>query len=133
MTVPTPPPAARSREPGLAATLAPYTIARLGVLAVVAALLALTGMPFLLALLIALIVALPLSMVLFRGLRARLDAALAERGARRRAVREELRSELRGEERTRNDHLGEDVPAGSEAQRSTDREPDGGGDRPAQQ
>lgn len=128
MTVPTPPATARSREPGLAATLALYAAARLGVLAVITALLALTGMPFLLALLIALIVALPLSMVLFRGLRTRLDAALAQRGARRREQRDALRAELRGERRP-----GTGVPGGSETERPADGETDGGGDRPGQQ
>lgn len=122
MTVPTPPATARSREPGLAATLVLYTAARVGVLAVIAILLAMTGMPFLLALLIALIVALPLSTVLFRGLRARLDTALAQRGAKRREQRDSLRAELRGE-----------APGASDPERPADGEPDAGGDRPGQQ
>lgn len=130
MTVPTPPTAARSREPGLAATLALYTAARVGVLAVVAALLTLTGMPFLLALLIALVVALPLSTVLFRGLRARLDTALAQRGARRREQRDALRAELRGDAGAADGSAG---PVPSEPERPADREAETGGDRPGQQ
>ncbi|GAA4557396.1 DUF4229 domain-containing protein [Pseudonocardia xishanensis] len=85
------------REPGLAATIALYTVARLALVALIAALLALAGVPVLLAVLIGLIVALPLSMVLFRGLRARLDRALAVTGERRGAQREALRAGLRGE------------------------------------
>jgi hypothetical protein len=87
-----------SREPGLAATVLLYTLARLGLVAVVAGLLVIAGVPVLLALLIGLIVALPLSMVLFKGLRVRLDAAVAVSGARRSAEREALRARLRGED-----------------------------------
>lgn len=81
--------------PSLAGTVVRYSLARLGLVAAVAGLLVLAGVPMLIALLVALIVALPLSMFLFRGLRARLDAALAERGTQRAA----LRARLRGEER----------------------------------
>lgn len=102
MTAPTPPSSTgartqRGREPGLAATLALYTLARLVVVALVAGLLTLAGVPFLLGVLIGLIVALPLSMVLFRGLRARLDRAIAVKTARRTAERDSLRAQLRGE------------------------------------
>jgi Protein of unknown function (DUF4229) len=86
------------REPGLAVTVLLYTVARLGVVAVVAGLLVIAGVPLVLALLIGLIVALPLSMVLFKGLRMRLDAAIAAAGARRSAERESLRARLRGED-----------------------------------
>ena len=72
-------PAATERRPGLAATVGLYTLARLGLVAVVTALLLVAGVPLVIAVLVGLIVALPLSMVLFRGLRGRLDAALAER------------------------------------------------------
>lgn len=88
----------RDREPGLASTLALYTLARVAVVAVIAGLLTLAGVPVLIALLVALIVALPLSMVLFRGLRARLDRAIAVRTARRGAERDALRAQLRGEQ-----------------------------------
>ncbi len=93
MTTPVPAP-----PPGLLATVGLYTLARLGLVAVVAAALALAGVPFVIAILVALIVALPLSMVLFRGLRGRLDAAIAEVSRRRGVEREALRSRLRGEE-----------------------------------
>lgn len=82
--------------PGLGVTVALYALVRLGLLAVVAAALALAGVPFLLAVLVGLIVALPLSMVLFRGLRGRLDAALAQVQQRRSAEREALRARLSG-------------------------------------
>ena len=74
-----------------------YVGARLLVVAIIAGVLTLVGLPLLLSLLIAVVVALPLSLVLFRGLRARLareaDAATAERRGRR----EQLRAELRGD------------------------------------
>ncbi len=87
----------RAATAGPAAAVAWYTLARLGLVAVIAALLVLAGVPLLLALLVGLVVALPLSMVLFRGLRARLDAAIAEVPARRAAERSELRARLRGD------------------------------------
>jgi hypothetical protein len=95
--------------PGLAVTLALYTLARIALVAVIAALLTVAGVPLLLAVLLGLIVALPLSLVVFRSLRARLDLALAEAGRRRSAERESLRSRLRGEEPRPAD------PGGSEA------------------
>lgn len=93
MTSPTP----TERQPGLAATVALYTAARLALVAFVTALLLLAGVPFVIALLVALIVALPLSMVLFRGLRARLDSALATTRERRARERDALRARLRGD------------------------------------
>ena len=83
MSAPADPRARSAREPGLAATVALYALARLGLLALIAALLLLAGTPFVIALLVALIVALPLSMFVFRGLRTRLDVALAAARARR--------------------------------------------------
>ncbi|MCO7197191.1 DUF4229 domain-containing protein, partial [Pseudonocardia sp. McavD-2-B] len=100
MTSPTPPQAAareRAGEPGLATTVALYTLARLGLLAVLTVVLALIGVPWLVALLVALVVALPLSMVLFRGLRERLDRAIAASTARRSSERASLRAQLRGD------------------------------------
>ncbi|MEQ3539820.1 DUF4229 domain-containing protein [Pseudonocardia tropica] len=100
MTSPTPPQAAareRAGEPGPATTVALYTLARLGLLAVVTVVLALIGVPWLVALLVALVVALPLSMVLFRGLRQRLDRAIAASTARRSSERASLRAQLRGD------------------------------------
>ena len=122
MTAPTPPSSTaarpRGREPGLAATVALYALARVGIVAVVAALLTLAGVPLLLGILIGLIVALPLSMVLFRGLRARLDRAIAARTASRGPVRDSGGAPLRGE-------LVPD-PAAAGSDRSADGEPDGG-------
>ena len=92
------PDAAAGRKPGLAVTIALYALARLALVAVVAGLLALAGVPIILAVLLGLIVALPLSMVLFRGMRVRLDTAIAVAGARRSAERDALRARLRGEE-----------------------------------
>jgi hypothetical protein len=83
--------------PGLLPTVGLYALARLGLVAVIAVLLVLAGVPGLIAVLVALVVALPLSMVLFRGLRSRLDAAIAESTRRRSAEREALRSRLRDE------------------------------------
>jgi Protein of unknown function (DUF4229) len=100
MSSPTP------REPGLAVTVLLYALARLGLVAVVAGLLVIAGVPVLLAVLIGLVVALPLSMVLFKGLRMRLDAAVVAAGARRSAEREALRARLRGDET-----VGSDDPA----------------------
>ena len=91
---PTPPEAGAPGDgPGLASTIALYAVARIAVVAVVAALLSLAGVPFLLAVLIGFVVALPLSMVLFRGLRTRLDAAVEASQARRADVRARLRGD----------------------------------------
>ena len=98
MSAPADPRARSAREPGLAATVALYTLARLGLLALIAALLLTAGTPLVIALLVALIVALPLSMFVFRGLRTRLDVALAAARARRGEERAALRARLRGEE-----------------------------------
>jgi len=98
MTAPADPRARSVREPGLAATVALYTLARLGLLALIAALLLMAGTPFVIALLVALIVALPLSMLVFRGLRTRMDVALAAARARRGQERAALRARLRGDE-----------------------------------
>ena len=100
-----------SREPGLAHTVLLYTLARLGLVAVVAGLLVIAGVPVLLSALIGLIVALPLSMVLFKGLRVRLDAAIAVSGARRSAEREALRARLRGEDGAVSNDKGSDDAA----------------------
>lgn len=83
--------------PGLAPSILLYAAARLGVVAVVAGVLLVAGVPLLLAVLIGLIVALPLSMFVFRGLRDRLDSALVVAGARRSEERAALRARLRGE------------------------------------
>ena len=97
MSAPADPRARSAREPGLAAAVALYALARLGLLALIAALLLVAGTPFVIALLVALIVALPLSTLVFRGLRTRLDVALAAARARRGEERAALRARLRGE------------------------------------
>lgn len=84
-------------QPGLPTVLALYTLARIGLVAVITGVLVLANVPLLVALLVALIVALPLSMFVFRGLRSQLDARLAEVSRRRRAEREALRARLRGD------------------------------------
>jgi hypothetical protein len=116
-------PADSRAEPGLAATLALYTLARLALVAVIAGLLLLAGTPLVIAVLVALIVALPLSMWVFRGLRARLDTALARSRARRAQEREALRAGLRGD----------DPPTADLSGDGAERQPDAGGDRPDQQ
>jgi uncharacterized protein DUF4229 len=120
MSAPVDPRARSAGEPGLAATLALYALARLGLLALIAALLIVAGTPFVIAVLVALIVALPLSMLVFRGLRTRLDAALSVARARRGEERAALRAGLRGDEPE-----SEPEPAGS-AQVLEDRAEPGG-------
>jgi hypothetical protein len=90
---PTPAPA----PGGLAGTVALYALARIALLAAVAGLLVVVGVPLAIALLVGIVVALPLSMVLFRGLRGRLDAALAASRERRARERAALRARLRGD------------------------------------
>jgi len=76
MSAPADPRARSAREPGLAATVTLYALARLGLLALIAALLLVAGTPFVIALLVALIVA----------------------RARRAEERAALRARLRGDE-----------------------------------
>ncbi|WP_214364663.1 DUF4229 domain-containing protein [Pseudonocardia sp. H11422] len=128
-TFPGPSGTVAGEQPGLATTLALYTLARLGLLAVIAGLLLLAGVPFLLALLLGLIVALPLSLLLFRGMRARLDGALAAAGERRSAERAALRARLRGDEQQDAPPAAEpraDVPASAPSGDEAQREADGG-------
>jgi hypothetical protein len=112
--------------PGLVGPLLAYTAARLAIVAVVAGLLLVAGVPLLLALLIGLIAALPLSMVLLRGLRGRLDASMAVVRERRAAEREVLRARLRG------DDLSDDLPSHL-SDDAAERQADANEDRPAQQ
>lgn len=74
-----------------------YVLARLAMVAVVAVVLALVGVPLPVALALGLVVALPLSLLVLRGLRGRVAVGLAERAERRRTQRDRLRAELRGE------------------------------------
>jgi len=110
------------RRPGVAVAICLYTLARLLVVAVVAGLLALAGVPLLVAVLVGLIVALPLSMVLFRGLRGQLDQALSAARERRSAERALLRSRLRGEADAGDPApVSEQPPAGQDAQSQAER------------
>jgi hypothetical protein len=77
--------------------LALYTVARLGLVAVVTAVLMLFDVPFLVSLAIAVVLGFPLGLLLFRGLNNRVTGGLAERGAERHAARERLRAELKGD------------------------------------
>ena len=105
----------------LVGTLVAYTLARLCLVAVVAGLLVLAGVPLVLAILIGVVAALPLSMLLLRGLRKRMDAGVAAVQERRMAQREVLRARLRGD----------DVPVRSDD--GAEREADAGEHRPGQQ
>jgi hypothetical protein len=98
-----------------------YTLARLCLVAVVAGLLVLAGVPLVLAILIGVVAALPLSMLLLRGLRKRMDAGVAAVQERRTAQREVLRARLRGD----------DLPAVSDD--GAERQSDAGEHRPGQQ
>jgi hypothetical protein len=78
--------------------LALYTLARIGLLAVVTGLLLLFGVPVPVSLAVAVVVGFPLGILLFRGLNQRVTTGLAERGAARHAERQRLRARLRGEQ-----------------------------------
>ena len=118
--------------PSLVGTLLAYTLARLCLVAAVAGLLVLAGVPLLLAVLIGVIVALPLAMLLLRGLRTRMDAGLAAVRERRAAQREVLRARLRGDELPADEAPADDVAAERSGERS-ERQADTGEHRPAQQ
>lgn len=105
----------------LARDLTLYLLARIGLVAVVAALLMLAKVPFLVALLVAIVIGMPLGMLIFRGLSARVTVGLAERGQRRAEERARLRAQLRGD-------VPEDVP-GSDASGSSAR----GADTPGEE
>ena len=87
----------------LARSLALYTVARLALVVVIAAIIVgvseLVGapVPLLVALIFAVIIALPLSLVLFKTLRVRLNEQIAAVDERRRKDRDDLRSKLRGD------------------------------------
>lgn len=74
-----------------------YSLARFGLVAVVAVVLALVGVPILIGIIVGLVLGLPLSMLALRPLHNRVSAGLAARSAIRRAQRDRLRAELRGE------------------------------------
>ena len=116
--------------PSFVGTLLAYTLARLCLVAAVAGLLVLAGVPLLLAVLIGVIAALPLSMLLLRGLRGQVDAGLTAARERRAAQREVLRARLRGDDPP--DVPTADVPADRSGER-LERQADAGEHRPGQQ
>lgn len=84
--------------PSLAWDLTLYTLARLGMVAILTVLLLLAKVPMPVALPVAVVVMLPLSLLVFRSLRHRVAVGLAERKAVRDAHRAQLRAQLRGEQ-----------------------------------
>lgn len=90
-------PGAGTDRPPLTGPLLVYTALRLGLIAVLTAVLALF-MPLIVALAFAIILQLPLAYLLFPGPRKRVNAALAAASAQRRAERDRLRAALAGEE-----------------------------------
>ncbi|RJO76534.1 DUF4229 domain-containing protein [Nocardia panacis] len=87
----------------LARNLALYTLARLGLVAVLAVVIWLLAravqvdIPMIVAILFALIIALPLSLTLFKRLRARVNEDIAQVDEKRRRDKAQLRARLRGE------------------------------------
>lgn len=88
----------------LASALAIYTLVRLGLVVVLAAViygvgfLAGVDVPVLVAAIFAVVIALPVGMIAFRSLRLRVNTAIAEVDEDRRRKREALQSRLRGEQ-----------------------------------
>ncbi|WP_068027961.1 DUF4229 domain-containing protein [Nocardia mexicana] len=88
----------------LARNLVLYTLARLLLVAVIAAVIVVLArllavdIPLIVALLFALIVAMPLSLVLFRRLRTRVNQDIAAVDEKRRTDKAQLRARMRGEE-----------------------------------
>jgi uncharacterized membrane protein len=88
----------------LVRNLALYTLARLGLVVVIAALIVgvakLIGVdvPVIVAALFALIVAMPLSLTLFKKLRVKVNEDIAVVDARRRQDKAQLRARLRGDD-----------------------------------
>lgn len=101
---------AGGRPHSLALDLTLYTLARLGMVLVLAALLLLFRVPLLVALAVSVVVVMPLSLVLLKGLRHRVALGVEERTRQRRERRDELRAQLRGER----DEGSADQPATSE-------------------
>ncbi|MEU0545665.1 DUF4229 domain-containing protein [Nocardia sp. NPDC005978] len=89
----------------LARDLALYTVARLGLVVVLvaviigAAKLVSVEVPLIVAALFAVLIALPLSMVLFKTLRTRVNQDIAAVDAKRRSDRDQLMTRLRGDEK----------------------------------
>jgi Protein of unknown function (DUF4229) len=115
--------------PSFVGPLLAYTLARLCLVAAVAGVLVLAGVPLLLAVLIGVIAALPLSMLLLRGLRKQVEEGLTATRERRAAQREVLRARLRGDDLP---DVSADVAADGSGER-LERKADAGEHRPAQQ
>ncbi|MFC7449252.1 DUF4229 domain-containing protein [Rhodococcus daqingensis] len=96
-------PAPSNAKRSLARDLGLYTLARLGLVVVIAAIilgvsqLVDVDVPLLVALIFAVIIALPLSLVLFGKLRTRVNEEISAVDAKRRADRDDLRAKLRGD------------------------------------
>lgn len=84
-------------KPNLARDIALYTVARFGLVAIVAALLMLAQVPVLVAVAVSVVVVMPLSLLVFGRLRRRVAIGMAERTEDRRVRREQLRAQLRGD------------------------------------
>lgn len=95
---------ARSAGGALARNLALYTVARLGLVIVIAAVILGVGwlfgvaVPLLVALVFAVVIALPLSLVVFKSLRIRVNESIAAVDEKRRRDKAELRAKLRGDQ-----------------------------------
>ncbi|WP_137873581.1 DUF4229 domain-containing protein [Rhodococcus sp. Q] len=100
---PTPGSTPSSPKNKLARNLALYTLARLALVVVIAAIIlgvsSLVGaqIPLLVAAIFAVIIAMPLSLVLFKKLRTQVNEQISAVDAQRRQDRDELRSKLRGD------------------------------------
>ncbi len=75
-----------------------YTLARIGLVAVVTVVLLLFKVPVLVALAVAIVAGFPLGIMVFRPLNRRVTEGLAARGAQRAEQHARLRAELRGED-----------------------------------
>jgi hypothetical protein len=90
---------------GLATALILYTVARLGLVVVLAAIiygvghLAGVDVPILVAAIFAVVIALPLGMLLFKRLRTDVNSAISAVDADRRAKRDALQARLQGSQR----------------------------------
>lgn len=79
-----------------------YTLGRIAIFAVVAAVLYAFGFRSVILVVLALVLSMPLSYVLLRGVRLQMSAQIEEKLARRRAEKERLRSTLRGDDEAMN-------------------------------
>ncbi|MQA08275.1 MAG: DUF4229 domain-containing protein [Pseudonocardiaceae bacterium] len=87
--------------------LTAYTLARVGLVAIITVVLVSLRVPLLVSLLIALVSGFPLALLLFHRLHVRVNAALADRAEWRKRERAKLRAQLRGEDQASDDHASE--------------------------